>query len=202
MVRVPRVVFLPGAGGDGEFWRSAGELLPGGWEKVYVSWPGLGAEPRDPSIGGFDDLVGMVADELDRPSDLVAQSIGGLVAVGVAARVPRMVRRLVLVASSGGVDVAGMGGEDWRAEYRRAFPGAGAWVTEPQADQTEQLRRIAVPTLLVWGASDRISPIAVGEHLTGLIPGGVLHVVEGGTHDVGREAADAVAALIEAHLRA
>jgi pimeloyl-ACP methyl ester carboxylesterase len=201
MTLVPRVVFLPGASGDGEFWRGVGERLPTSWEKVYVRWPGLGAEPADPSIGGFEDLVAMVADGLDRPSDLVAQSIGGVVAVGVAARVPRMVRRLVLVATSGGVDVAGMGAEDWRAEYRRAFPDAAAWVADRPPDVTEQLGRLASPTLLLWGAADPISPVAVGEHLARVIPGGVLRVLEGGTHDFGRVQANLVAPLIEAHLR-
>ncbi len=201
MPRVPRVVFLPGAGGDGDFWRDVGERLPSAWEKVYVSWPGLGEQPHDASVGGFEDLVGLVVELLERPSDLVAQSIGGVVAVGVASRVPGMVRRLVLVASSGGVDVGRLGAEDWREEYRQAFPGAAGWVAEPVADQTEQLRRIASATLLVWGGADPISPVGVGEHLAELIPGAALHVIGAGTHDVGREEAGTVAPLIEAHLR-
>jgi len=198
---VRRVVFLPGAIGDGDFWRDVGEALPAAWEKVYMSWPGLGDQPHDPSIRGFDDLVGMVADELERPSDLVAQSIGGLVAVGVATRVPGLVRRLVLVASTGGVDVGRLGAADWREEYRRAFPHAAGWVGDRRPDQTEQLRALASPTLLVWGGADPISPVAVGEHLAGLIPGAALRVVQDGTHDLGRDAAGTVALLIEAHLR-
>ena len=42
---------------------------------------------------------------------------------------------------------------------------------------------------------------AVGEHLAGLIPGAVLRVVAGATHDLARENPAPVARLIEAHLR-
>jgi pimeloyl-ACP methyl ester carboxylesterase len=199
--QVPRVVFLPGAVGDGEFWRGVGERLPGSWEKVYVSWPGLGDQPEDRSVGGLDDLVGLVVDNLERPSDLVAQSMGGLVAVGVATLAPASVGRLVLAATSGGVDVSGLGGADWREDYRRAFPGASGWVTGRQPDQTEDLRRLGAPTLLLWGDADPLSPVSVGEHLAGLIPDARLRVIPGGTHDLGREDAGVVAPLIADHLR-
>jgi pimeloyl-ACP methyl ester carboxylesterase len=58
----------------------------------------------------FDDLVRLVEAELTEPSTLVAQSMGGIVAVRVALRQPTQVRRLVLVATSGGVDVERLGG--------------------------------------------------------------------------------------------
>jgi len=195
-----RVVFLPGASGDREFWRGAGEALPAAWEKVYLSWPGLGDEPQNAAVRGFDDLVERVADELERPSDLVAQSIGGIIAVRVAARAPSLVRRLVLVATSGGVDMRRLGADDWREDYQRAFPHAARWVADPQPDQTGQLRRIDSPTLLLWGDSDPVSPVAVGEHLADLIPGAALHVIAGGTHDLARDQPVAVARLIAAHL--
>lgn len=67
---------------------------------------------------------------MERGSDVVAQSMGGVVAVGLALRHPEKVRRLVLVASSGGIDVEGFGAEDWRDEYVLEFPNAAAWVTE------------------------------------------------------------------------
>ncbi|MCW2975681.1 MAG: alpha/beta hydrolase fold protein, partial [Actinomycetia bacterium] len=112
--RVGKVIFLPGAVGAADFWRPVGALLPAAWEKTYLAWPGLGAEPPDPGVHGFDDLVRLVEAELTEPSTLVAQSMGGIVAVRVALRHPGKVRRLVLVATSGGVDVELLGGADWR----------------------------------------------------------------------------------------
>ena len=196
----PRVLFLPGAGGAAAFWHAVGARLPAAWEKVYLSWPGLGDEPADPRVRGFDDLVALVEAELTEPCDVVAQSMGGIVAVRVALRHPDKVRRLVLVATSGGVDVARFGAADWREEYRREFPRASAWVTAERPDHTSEIGHIGAPTLLVWGDSDPISPVAVGEHLASLLPNATLRVIRGGTHGMAAEHPDDVAPLIAAHL--
>jgi pimeloyl-ACP methyl ester carboxylesterase len=195
------VLFHPGAAGDGTFWRPVGERLPADWEKVYLSWPGLGDQPADPSVRSLDDLVERVAARLSRPGDLVAQSMGGLVAVRVAARLPERVRRLVLVATSGGVDVRGLGGADWAEAYRREYPNAAGWISAEQADQSDEFGRIAAPTLLIWGDCDPTSPVAVGRVLAGLIPDATLRVIPGGTHNLGHDDPAAVAPLIAAHFR-
>jgi pimeloyl-ACP methyl ester carboxylesterase len=196
----PRVLFLPGAGGAAAFWHPVGARLPAALDSVYFAWPGLGGEPADPRVRGFGDLVALVEAELTEPCDVVAQSMGGVVAVRVALRHPDKVRRLVLVATSGGVDVARFGAADWREEYRREFPGASAWVTAERPDHTSDIGRIGAPTLLVWGDSDPVSPVAVGEHLASLLPNATLRVVRGGTHGMAAERPDDVAPLIAAHL--
>jgi pimeloyl-ACP methyl ester carboxylesterase len=193
----PKVVFLPGALGAAAFWQPVGALLPERWEKRYLAWPGLGDEPRDADVNGFDDLVAIVERELDRPCDVVAQSMGGIVAVRAALRHPTRVRRLVLVATSGGVDVAG---SDWRSGYRAANPTAARWITVDRPDHTAELPRVAQPTLLVWGDADPISPVAVGERLLQLLPDARLHVLPGGTHALAVERAPEVAALVADHL--
>ena len=202
MTAVRRVVFLPGAGGDGDFWRPVGAALPADWEKLYLSWPGLGNQPHAAGgVAGLDGLVDRVAQALGPAGgDLVAHSMGGVVAVRVAARHPRRVRRLVLAATSGGVDVGRLGAVDWRADYRREFPGAAAWITGEEPDLTPELRRIAAPTLLLWGDADRISPVAVGEHLLGLLPVARMQMIAGGDHGFPRDQAPAVARVIARHL--
>ena len=81
----------------------------------------------------MDDLVRMVAARMDGPVDLVAQSMGGVIAARLAIEQPQNVRRLVLTVTSGGVDMAGLGASDWRENYRKSFPRAVAWITEPRA---------------------------------------------------------------------
>ena len=166
----------------------------------FFAWPGLGNEPADPDVGGIDDLVALVLAELDQPADLIAQSMGGLVAIKAALAAPGKVRRLVLAATSAGVPVADLGGADWRADYRRSFPNAAAWITEPQPDLSAELGRIAAPTLLLWGDADPVSPPAVGRRLQALLPDARLHIVAGGDHDLAVTHAAEVAPLIAAHL--
>jgi pimeloyl-ACP methyl ester carboxylesterase len=171
--------------------------LPASWPKHYFGWPGLGDQPPDPAVNGVDDLVAMVEAELSPgPVDLLAQSMGGVVALSVVLRNPGKVRRLVLTATSGGVDVADLTRFDWRANYRREYPGAAAWITEARIDLTARLSSISCPTLLLWGDRDPISPVAVGERLLALIPDARLRIVQGGAHDLARTHAEVLAPLV------
>jgi pimeloyl-ACP methyl ester carboxylesterase len=112
------------------------------------------------------------------------------------------VRRIILCATSGGVDVEALGGADWRGEYLAEYPDAGRWITEERADHSHEIENLTIPTLLLWGDSDPISPIAVGEHLLSLLPDATLAVVEGGTHSFAGEQPALVARLIAEHLSA
>lgn len=195
-----KVLFLPGAGGSAAFWHPVGTELGIERTAIFFSWPGLGAEPPDDHVRGIDDLVAMVIAELDQPCDLVAQSLGGLVAIKAALAVPDKVRRLVLTVTSGGVPVADLGGSNWRADYQRAYPDAASWIMDVQEDLSCDIGRIAAPTLLLWGDADPISPPAVGERLSSLLPNAKFHIVHGGDHDLAQLHAPEVARLIADHL--
>jgi len=195
-----RILFLPGAGASPEFWKPVGALLPAEWPKEYLGWPGLGHQPHDTAIKGVDDLVRMVAARMDGQVDLVAQSMGGVIASRLALEQPQKVRRLVLTVTSGGVDMAGLGASDWRENYRKSFPRAAAWITDSRSSSSLSVEKIAAPTLLLWGDSDPISPAAVGRHLAARIPGARLHIVAGGDHDLAQTRAAEIAPLIARHL--
>jgi pimeloyl-ACP methyl ester carboxylesterase len=197
-----RILFLPGSGASPDFWKPVGARLPAEWPKEYFGWPGLGDQPHDPAVKGMDDLVRLVAARIDGPVDLVAQSMGGIVAVRLVLEQPSRVRRLVLTVTSGGVDMTGLGASDWRADYRKSFPRAAAWITAAGASSPLPVERIAAPTLLIWGDVDPISPVTVGGHLEQRIPDARLHVVPGGNHDLAKTHAELVSSLIERHLTA
>ena len=201
MRHAPRLLFLPGAGGSPDFWRPLGDLLPAHLDKRYLGWPGLGNQPHAAHVLGFDDLVALVVAELgDEPVDLLAQSMGGAVALRVALDHPQRVRRLVLAVTSGGLDVSGLGGSDWRANYRASFPRAASWITETRPDYTNELARVRQPTLLLWGDADPISPVAVGEQLQRVLPQAALQVLAGGDHDIAANRAQEVLPHVLAHL--
>ena len=143
----------------------------------------------------------MVLSELDDPVDLIAQSMGGLIAVRVALNAPDKVRRLVLTATSAGIPESNLGCAEWRADYRRDYPQAASWITDLYEDLSAQLSSINAPTLLLWGDSDSISPPAVGQRLLALLPYATLHIIEGGSHDLAQTHAAEIAPLIAEHLR-
>ncbi len=197
-----RVLFLPGMTGDGGYWKSVGDLLPVGWEKHYLSYPGLGTQPASPSVNGFDDLLALAESLLTGPTVVVAQSMGGILAIQLAHRHPERVTHLVLTATSGGVDVSAFGAADWRADFLETYPGTPRWAITEKPDLSPQLAKIQIPTLLLWADSDPISPVAVGRHLAALMPNARLHVFRSDTHSLAKELPQQVAAMIAAHIGA
>lgn len=126
--------------------------------------------------------------------------MGGVIAVRAALQRPGLITHLVLTVTSGGINVADLGAEDWRPAFLQANPSTPRWFIELDSDLTSELGSIMAPTLLLWGDADPISPVAVGERLARLLPVATLHVLAGGTHDLAQTMASAIAPLIHGHL--
>lgn len=195
------LVFLPGAGGRASFWRPVADRLRDVGPAHLLGYPGFGGEPADPQVRSLDDLHRWVRARLPAgASALVAQSMGGVLAVRLAVEEPARVSRLVLCATSGGVDVRRLGAAEWRDAYRAASPGVPPWFVDDRTDLTDRLGAIRAPTLLVWSDADPISPPAVGRFLAERIPGARLVTVPGGSHTFASERPDEVAGIVRAHL--
>jgi pimeloyl-ACP methyl ester carboxylesterase len=198
-----RVLFLPGASGDGRFWRPVAEGLPAAWEKVFFDWPGLGRVPPRPDVAGLADLARLVLERAgDGPVDLVAQSMGGVVAMLALLARPECVRRVVLTATSAGIEIAPFGPEDWRPDYAQEFPAAAPWILTERPDLSAKLPTITAPTLLVWSNADGISPLGVGRRLAQILPRAELVVIPGVDHMFARDHPDLVAPHVLRHLTA
>ncbi len=199
---MPSLFFLPGVGGSAGFWQPLADLLPADWNTTFFAWPGLGPNPPDPAITSYDDLIDLVASRFgDQPVDLLAQSMGGAIALSLAIRYPEKVRRLVLAVTAGGLDVSLFGASDWRADYHQEFPLVADWVMTQRPDISAQISQVTHPVLLIWGDRDPISPPAVGRHLHGLLPNSQLMIVPGGHHDLVAARPADIAEAIRLHLR-
>lgn len=196
-----KLFFLPGALGRIDFWWPAAALLRTSAGQVHVGWPGFGPTPARAGVNGIDDLVAMVVAQIDGPCALIAQSMGGVVAIRAALACPEHVTHLVLVETSGGLDMTGLGAEDWRSVVRNDHPTLPDWFLNDHNDLTTQLAALQMPVLLLWGDADPISPVAVGQKLAAHLPHAALHVFEDADHDLAYTHAAQVAALIDRHLR-
>jgi pimeloyl-ACP methyl ester carboxylesterase len=201
MVHTPsKLLFLPGASGNTEFWKPVAALLHHPASHVHFGWPGFGSSAHDPSVNGIEDLVEKVVPEIDQPTAIIAQSMGGVIALLAAIRRPTLVTHLVLTVTSGGIDISDLAAQDWRPAFVEANPTLPRWFTDLRLDLTSAIPSITAPSLLLWGNADPISPVAVGERLAALLPQSHLQVFPGGTHDLGNVLAIEIAPLIAAHI--
>ncbi len=195
------LVFFPGAGGRVENLEPIAKLLAPRRPTLLRSYPGLGGVPPEPELVALSDLQRYLLDSLPDRFDLVTMSMGGVLALRIALDQPERVRKLTLLATSGGVDVAALGGLDWRESFRQAQPAAPSWFVDDRTDVTGRLREITQPTLLVYGDDDLIAPVQVGQLLARELPNARLEVIHGADHDLELEHPTLIASWIEAHLR-
>ncbi len=177
------------------------DRLPGDWQKTFLGWPGLGDNPPDPAVNSYEDLIALTAAHFgDAPVDLLAQSMGGAIALTLALRYSDRIRSLTLAVTAGGLDVEALGASDWRPDYIAEFPHVAPWVMAERPNVAEHLGDVRQPTLLIWGDADPISPVAVGRELEMRLPDARLMVVPGGHHDLINRRPDDVAPAILEHL--
>src|SRR5262245_39420609 len=190
------VLLVPGAAGSAAFWDPIVERLPAEWRVQAIDLPGLGSVPAKPDVNGYDDLADYVARTIAAPTMVVAQSMGAFIALQLALRYPQLVTHLVLVAATGGIDVASHGAANWRAAYAAAYPHAQAWARAPVPDLAGQLEAISVPVLLIWPTHDILSPLSVAHALKSTIPSTSLVTFESDDHWIIRRFPDESVAAI------
>lgn len=196
-----QVLFLPGAGGRRAFWEPVAARLTRTGPHFFFPWPGFGDEPSDPRIRSIDDLYSwLVARVPVGLSDLVAQSMGGVLAMRFAIDHPDRVRRLVLVATPGGTRARF--GVDWGPGFRAEHSSVPDWFERDTTELDARLHALRAPTLLIFGDEDPIAPVAMGEHLMTLLGDARLLVIRGGTHALAVERTDEVAREVDKHFSA
>ena len=190
------LIFLPGASGNTAFWQPVIQHLPQDDSTMVVAYPSFGGYPDDVDVQSFESLQDDVLNQIQQPSVVIAQLMGGIFAVQVALQKPEQVQALVLVATSGGIDLSPFQVADWREDYQQSFT-VPDWFVQHQSDLTGSLERIQCPVLLIWGDADPISPVAVGQSLHRQIPHAELHIVSQGQHDLAYVHAEHVTQLIQ-----
>lgn len=202
----PTLLFLPGAAGDPAFWQPVvhdmAELAPA-YPCLVQGYPGFAGHPAVPGVRDFASLCDWVLAQITQPVVMVAQSMGGILAMQAALHKPDLVRGLVLVATSGGLDVSAFGAADWRDDYALKMAHLPQWFVQATCatcDMSPHLARLRLPVSLIWGGADPISPPAVGRFLQRALPHASLAVIANGGHDVAHAHARQTADLIRAYL--
>lgn len=198
------VVLLPGTGGTARTWDEVAEgLAPRRTVAVDLRGHGASDRPGRYSIGLMaDDVAALLPRVADRPVDLVGHSLGGLVALRVAAAHPDRVRRLVLEdvgmphprpphappRPSGDLPFDWRVVEQVRPEVDSPAPGWGAVVAA-----------VTAPTLVVAGGARSFVALAHVDELVAALADG-RSVVLGTGHEVHTERPTEFTAAVRAFL--
>lgn len=194
------LIFLPGASGSTAFWHPLIEKLPQHYQTKIIGYPGFGDTPESFEVKSFEDLTNHVVDQINEESVIVAQSMGGIFAVAAALQKTQLVKGLVLIATSGGINLERFNVQDWREAYRQAFLKYPDWFVTTNANYEEFLSDINIETLLIWGDNDPVSPVQVGQYLNQKFENSTLYVVKGGDHQLAEKHADEVSVQIKTYL--
>ena len=181
---------------------------------VAPDLPGFGDTPDDGfdhSLDAYADYVSAIAESIDGDIHLLGLSMGGKIAMKLAARKPMWLRSLILVAPSypdativpaealtsqlaAFADVDGLTAlvSEWASDpaplvawaqlaSRDAF---AWWLTDGRpADIANGIGDISVPTLVLHGENDPLrTPDALRERLVDQIAGSEMRVIEGASH--------------------
>ena len=65
-----KIIFLPGASGNLDFWKPLIEFLPEKYEKQIIGYPGFGTIAEDTSLKNFSDLEEYVTGKINSEIDL------------------------------------------------------------------------------------------------------------------------------------
>jgi abhydrolase domain-containing protein 6 len=240
------VLMLHGAGADRSAWLRLARQLDPHLTLVIPDLPGHGHSDFDPALDyGIGAQAARVKELLCRLTvgrvHIVANSMGGAVALHLAAAWPALVRSLTLISSAGVVaapswlqqQMADSGANpmlevDNRADFRAMLrigmanppyiPGlllgalARAFIQRRainqkiyddilrDLDQSDKLALIAAPTLIIWGAADRVLDVANAALLRQRLANSEQVLLDGVGHVAMVEAPRQVAALCTAFI--
>ena len=190
------LIFLPGASGLTAFWQPVKDQLThmlglNIQDSQIQAYPEFDGRPSVPHVHDFQTLQQFVLEQIQKPSVVIAQSMGGIFAVQAALQKPQYVQALVLVATSGGIDLKPFQVADWRKDYKDQFD-VPLWFVGEQQNLDAELAKIQCPVLLIWGNADPISPVSVGQYLNQKIKHSSLVIIDQGQHDLADRHAEQV----------
>ena len=190
----PPIVLIHGLGGSADWWRrNVGTLAQR--HRVFAIDLDL---PRDFDAAAAD-LARWIETEVREPVHLVGNSMGGHVAIHVAALRPDLVQTLTLVDSTGvpfridpGTHLRNLliprGFASFLRILLRDFFRAGPFailrglLTLFRDDARPLLRSLRMPVLLLWGASDPLVPAEYAKLMLAEMPHARLAVIERAGH--------------------
>jgi pimeloyl-ACP methyl ester carboxylesterase len=215
------LVHLHGAGGLRL--NRAHDLLAERYRVIAIEMPGFGGSDENTRTGSMAELATTMEKAADALGldrfDLMGTSFGGKAALWLAVQHPERVRALVLEAPAairpqGTEPVSGTPEQMAARLYAHPERMPPMPPTNPEIQAKQQrlvrrligpnrdteleaaMRRLDIPTLVLFGTLDRVIPPEMGRHYKELLPNGYLVLVYDAGHAIGAERPEAFVEVV------
>lgn len=206
------MVLVHGGGGVGQLWQNQLLAFPGAVAPDLPGHPEGPGLSTVSDMAGW--ILRFIDERAIGPCVLGGHSLGGGVALQAALEAPDRLRGLVLIGTGARLRVRPEFFEQLRGDYDEAIGELLRWWFSPQAstrvvdrarhalralspavvhddfwaadrfDVTDRLREIQLPTLIICGAEDRMTPMKYAGYLRAHIAGSRLAAIPGAGHMV------------------
>lgn len=203
------VVLVHGGASDSRDWVDTMAALSHRFSFYAPDLIGFGRNDRDKNgyyLSDFSDFILEFIDSLEiKNPALVGHSFGGRVCLDAALKRQEQVGKLVLIDASGLDKISGFGSAlhttFWalRKLLRRPQPYPRFLAKEGEDYNRvgdDELRRLGMPTLLIWKQLDPYLPVSIARRAEKLIPGARLEVLKGYGHAPHQQNSDAFNRLL------
>ncbi len=187
------------------------ELKQLGYEPILLNVPGLTtASNKAWTINDYIDWLDGELKDQDKPI-VIGHSNGGRIALAYAQKYPNKFKQLILIDSAGlahetllrktklGIlyvlsklakPVSGI--KSFRRAFYKVIGARDYYEASPNmrqtmrymlsADKTLDFSKITVPTTVIWGQNDRITPLKDGQQIAKLLPNAKLRIINDARH--------------------
>ncbi len=189
----PPLVLIHGFGVSGHIWQRILPYLSQHQQIFIVDLPGYGQSTFKPpwNLRAMAPLLITWLRQMHlTPVTLMGQSMGGAIAIHIAASAPELVKHLILVNAAGIPLNAQLPELTRRSIHSLLQPGNGGYplallydVLQPRlrlfwqsaqemirSDFRSELASITLPTLIIWGECDVLLPLSLGQTLHDTLP--------------------------------
>ncbi len=197
------IVFIHGSGGSAANWQFQTSYF-GPQQAIAIDLPGHGQRsdtlPPEVAVADYARIVyDIITHELRLDHPIIAgHSLGGAIALSMGLEYGQELGGLILVGTGARLRVLPSILEDAR---RASIVTYRDWAACNSFDIMSRLNEIHLPTLIICGADDPMTPIKYSQYMHNRIEGSTLRIIPHAGHDVMREQPEAVNQAIEEWLR-
>jgi len=174
------ILVIPGLGQSLNSWLKIAKALSENFRVIILELPNRGKKQNQTKLWSEKEFANYVIAFINRHTKekliLIGHSLGGKISALVATLIGKKIRYLILYAVGGVKTNLPTTKNVVRFLKHLIYP------NKSNVDFVLIYKKISIPTLLIYGENDVITPVEIGKRISKLITNAKLKIVPNGTH--------------------